>query len=71
MTAPRTLTELLAQAAEAIEGVGLPEVEEAGEKLERLKQINDSWMQTDEEREAVDNLLSNIISLLEELPYSN
>ena len=47
---PNTLTELLEQATEALEN-------NDEESLMRLQEVNNGWLQTEEERRAVDNLL--------------
>ena len=47
---PNTLTELLEQATEALEN-------NDEESLMRLQEVNNGWLQTEEERRTVDNLL--------------
>lgn len=46
----------------------MTEVEEAGEKLEDLRRINNSWIQAEDEREAVEILLDRIVKMLDQLP---
>jgi hypothetical protein len=59
---PRTLPELLTAAGDAIDGENLDI-----ERLEELRRINHSWLQTEEERRSVDYLLGNVIGLVDQI----